>query len=314
MSYCLRIGARPSALALAQAALIARQLVAGVSGLKIELVPIKTSGDKLTNASLARVGGKGLFIRELEEALSGRRIDIAVHSMKDLPATLPSQFRIAAVGKRENPRDALITRHSTGWESMARGARLGTSSARRRFEALRVRPDLDVRPLRGNIDTRLQRLAEGQFDAVILAMAGLKRLDRIEGLKVVELDEETFVPCAGQGALAIETLAESPPDGSGELGAALAGLNHLPSDAEVTAERAFLATIGASCNSPVGAKGAFSASGLLLHGLLFSLDGARSLVERVTSVNHDDPAALGVELGQRMLAQGAAEMIGERHG
>src|ERR1700674_4048221 len=207
MSFRLRIGSRPSALALAQARLIKRQIEAALHGLAAEIVAVSTSGDKLTTASLAQIGGKGLFIRELEQALAAGDVDIAVHSMKDLPAVLPAEFRLAAVPERENPRDALVTRVLGGWNGLRRGARLGTSSTRRQLEALRLRPDLAVMPLRGNIDTRLARLAAGDFDAIILAMAGLRRLGKLDAIACTELDEREFVPSGGQGALAIEARA-----------------------------------------------------------------------------------------------------------
>jgi hydroxymethylbilane synthase len=321
----LRIGSRPSALAIAQAELVKRGLERIVGGLRAEIVSISTTGDKLASASLARVGGKGLFIRELEQALIDRRIDLAVHSMKDLPAMLAPQYRIAAVPERENPCDALVTRAPGGWDAMPTGARLGTSSTRRRFEALRLRPDLDVIPLRGNVDTRLKRLLSGDFDAIILAMAGLRRLDRCDGINLVELDPHGFVPSGGQGALALEALAEGIIGGSAELEAAVAALNHPHSLAEVTAERSFLAAIGASCVSPVGVKGTVGGQTLHLRALLFDPHGSRSMAdEAVAPFQAETPAtaghphapavaaaaALGAQLGRRMLDQGAGDLIG----
>jgi len=310
MTTTLRIGSRPSALALAQTTLIRDSLQKLVPGLVAEVVPIKTSGDKLTTASLARVGGKGLFIRELEQALSEKRIDLAVHSMKDLPALLPPQYRIAAVPPRENPRDALISRADGGWAALKPGARLGTSSSRRRLQALRLRPDLELLPLRGNVDTRLKRLADGDFDAIILAMAGLRRLGRAATANLTELDEQAFIPSAGQGALALEVLADHQPAGSGELEGALAHLNDPQTEAEVAAERSLLATIGASCVSPIGVKATLSEGRLTLRAILFSLDGSQSLAETADQNGLDNAAALGAALGRRMLERGAAELIG----
>jgi len=333
MALTLRIGSRPSALALAQANLVKARLVHAVQDLRIEIdlrveiVPISTSGDKMTSASLARVGGKGLFIRELEQALTDRRIDLAVHSMKDLPAILPAQFRIAAVPEREDPRDVLITCRDGGWDALPPGARLGTSSTRRRLEALCLRPDLDVQPLRGNIDTRLNRLANGDFDAIILAMAGLKRLGRSsDNLFYCLLDASTFIPSGGQGALAIEALADTT-IGPAELEHAVAALNDPRAFAEVTAERSFLATIGASCVSPVGVKAAADGGMLKLCAILFGANGEKSLAGEIeephrfadppattanhpaTTINHP-AAALGAKLGKRMLERGAGELIG----
>lgn len=318
MSFHLRIGARPSALALAQAELIKRRLEAALPGLTADLVTVRTSGDKLTTASLAQVGGKGLFIRELEQALSAARIDLAVHSMKDLPAVLPRGFRLAAVPARENPRDALIARAAGGWNQLPHGARLGTSSTRRRLEALRLRPDLEVIPLRGNVDTRLARLLAGDFDAIILAIAGLRRLGRFDALDCVELDDREFVPSGGQGALALEARAVGLIGGAQEIEAAVASLNDARALAEVTAERAFLATIGASCVSPVGVKATLDDATMQLRALLFSIDGARSLADEIAvpcrvedahSRSAAAAAAIGATLGHRMIDRGARALI-----
>ena len=323
MTAHLRIGARPSALALAQARLVKDALASKVHGLVAEIVPIRTSGDRMQTASLARVGGKGLFVRELEQALSDHRIDIAVHSMKDLPAILPPEYRLAAVPPRENPHDALIVRAGQGWKSLCEGARLGTSSVRRRLEVLRERPDLTVLPLRGNVDTRIQRLQQGDFDAVVLAIAGLRRLGRTEGLHFTELDDNNFIPSGGQGALAIEALCERPLAGSPEMEQALTAINHLPTQAEVTAERTFLAAIGASCVSPVGVLGTMSNSTLMLRTLLFSQDGASTLDGELRHTSDAAPtrganstgieriaADLGMRLAQQMLDNGAGELLG----
>jgi len=307
-----------------QAELIKGRLERTAGGLKAEIVPISTSGDRMSTASLAQVGGKGLFIRELEQALSSGLIDIAVHSMKDLPAALPAPYRIAAVPERENPRDALVTRTGEGWNSLAKGAHLGTSSPRRRLEALRLRPDLTVTALRGNVDTRLGRLFTGDFDAIILAMAGLIRLDRRGSTGVVELDESDFVPAGGQGALAIEALSGNRIGASAELENAVGALNDVRAMAEVTAERSFLATLGASCVSPVGVKGTIEGDLLHVRALLFSVDGTRSLADAIAAAHEINGAsstefhgaawkaavALGTALGHRMIAQGASEMIG----
>jgi hydroxymethylbilane synthase len=328
MSFVLRIGARPSTLALAQARLISDALSERLGGLALEIVPIKTSGDKMQTASLARIGGKGLFIRELEQALSDHRIDAAVHSMKDLPAVLPYQFRLAAVSRREASYDLLLSQRNGGWASLPAGARLGTSSNRRRLQALRVRPDLEVLPLRGNVDTRLRRLRNGEFDAIILAAAGLRRLGlvvndryqatgRLDELSIFQLDPHDFVPSGGQGAMAVEGLRETPVGGSVEIDDAVAGLTDLLTVAEITAERAFLATIGASCISPVGVNGRATEQSLTVRAQLFSADGGRSLSAELADplpvLRRDQleeySARLGERLGRMMLEQGAGELI-----
>ena len=319
MSLRLRIGSRPSALALAQTGLVKEQIEAALPGLNAEIVAISTSGDKLTSASLARIGGKGLFIRELEQALADGRIDLAIHSMKDLPAVMPPQFRLAAVPRREDPRDVLVARAKGGWAGLARGARLGTSSTRRRLEALRLRPDLEVAPLRGNVDTRLARLAAGDFDAIILARAGLSRLGKLDSIEYAELDEREFVPSGGQGALAIEALASGPIGGSREIEAAVASLNEARALAEIAAERAFLAAIGASCVSPVGVRASAGDGTLTVRALLFSTDGSRHLADEIAVPYQIEEAragaaaaagAIGIALGERLIARGARELIG----
>jgi hydroxymethylbilane synthase len=315
MAFRLRIGSRPSRLALTQAEFVRASLSALLPGLSTELVSIRTSGDRIMTPSLAGEGGKGLFIKELEQALSGRRADIAVHSMKDLPAVLSPAYRIAAVPERENPCDALVTRDATGIRSLPPGARLGTSSSRRRFEALKLNPALEVVPLRGNVDTRLQRVLSGELEATILAMAGLKRLGRLKEVRYEELDEREFVPAAAQAALAIETLADGPAGGSAEIERALCALNDPKSACETAAERAFLAAIGASCVTPVGVKATLSEGTLELRAILFSPDGEREMADEIrtpaASADAAAGAALGTKLGERMLGRGARDLLGD---
>jgi len=312
MALKIRIGSRPSKLALAQASLV-RDLIAAKISADIEIVEIRTSGDRMTSASLAAVGGKGLFIKELDQALADRTIDAAVHSMKDLPAVLPEQFRVAAAPGRESTADILVTRDGSWLSALPAGARLGTSSSRRRFQALRINRGLAVLPLRGNVDTRLARVAEGSLDAIIIAMAGLKRLGRVNDVKFVELDARDFIPAGGQGALAIETLAERGA-ASNELDSALAAINDAGAFYETAAERAFLAAIGASCTTPVGVRASVAGDRLALAAMLFSPDGARELSESIEEPIGRElgPAAAegsGRRLAERMLARGAAAML-----
>jgi hydroxymethylbilane synthase len=321
MTSVIRIGSRPSRLALAQAELVRQNLAAVVPSVTIEIVPIRTSGDRMAAATLAEVGGKGLFIKELEQALGEGRIDFAVHSMKDLPAQLASGFRIAAVPERGDPRDAMLSRVGGAIAALPRGARLGTSSARRRFEALRLRPDLDVVALRGNVDTRLARVAAGDFDAIVLAMAGLKRLERGEraadGVALAPLPERDFVPCGGQGALCVEALLGRPVAGSAEIDSAVAALDHPRAHIEVAAERAFLAALGASCVSPIGVFAMLDAVTLNMRALVFSIDGARHMTDEIMDKMVDQApgmpleraAGMGTRLAQRMLAGGARQLI-----
>jgi len=301
----IRIGSRPSQLALVQASMMRERLAAQISDVdpEIEIVEIRTSGDKLTSASLAQVGGKGLFIKELEQALADRKIDAAVHSMKDLPAVLPPNFRVAAVPGRETTSDILVTRDGSALSALPVGARLGTSSSRRRFQALRMNRGLDVLPLRGNVDTRLKRVTDGSFDAIIIAMAGVKRLGRLRDVKFVELDGRDFIPAGGQGALAIEMLAGRDDPVSNELDRALCTINDPRAFYETAAERSFLAAIDASCTTPVGVRASIVGDTLALAAILFSPDGARELSESLEEPLAPDLAPSAAENSGMRLAK-----------
>jgi hydroxymethylbilane synthase len=308
----VRIGSRPSRLALAQAQLVKEQLERNAPGLNCEIVAIKTTGDKLTSASLAAIGGKGLFVRELEQALEAGRIDIAVHSMKDMPARLAPGFKLIAVPPREDTADVLLS-NGPDLAGLAQGARLGTASLRRRFEAALIRSDLDVHPLRGNIDKRLSRLRAGEFDAIILAAAGLRRLGQGALPPMHRLSEDDFVPAGGQGALAIEGRADRVPGGSAEIERAITAMEDFRARIEISAERSFLAEIGASCASPIGVKARAQHERLSLSALLFSLDGTRYLRDSLDVPSGSaisDAEEAGVELARRMIGRGAAQLIG----
>jgi hydroxymethylbilane synthase len=311
MAFKLRIGSRPSRLALAQTEIVRSRLARIVPDLSAEVVEIRTSGDRMASASLAGVGGKGLFIRELEQALLEKRIDLAVHSMKDLPAILDPRFRIAAVSEREDPRDVLVTRDGSPLASLANGACLGTSSLRRRFQVLKANPRLEISPLRGNVDTRLRRVTEGGLDAIVVAMAGLRRLGDSFDVRLTPLDERDFIPAGGQAVLAIETLADI---SSPQLDRALTILNDARARYETTAERAFLAAIGASCATPVGVKATVAKEAVSLRAILFSGDGSAEMFDEVEEPLDVDLApsvaqSLGARLGERMLARGADRLI-----
>jgi hydroxymethylbilane synthase len=317
MASTIMIGSRGSVLALAQAEIVRARLARILPSVTIRIEAIRTSGDRMTTESLAPIGGKGLFIKELEEALASRRIDLAVHSMKDVPSTLAPEFRIAAVPGREDPHDVLVSRDGAALGALKPGARLGTSSARRRFQALRVNPSVTVMPLRGNLDTRLKRLAENEIDAIVIALAGLRRLGRAEAFKfITPLDEADFVPAGGQGALAVEGLADGKLGHSSELEHALVAIDDARARYEVTAERTFLATIGASCATPVGVRAAAGTGALKIRAMLFSPDGSRVLDDSIDEPLDADlapsaAAASGERLGERMLARGAREMVGD---
>jgi hydroxymethylbilane synthase len=241
----LRIGSRGSQLALWQANHISALLRA--RGHEIEIEIIHTTGDKITDVALAMVGTKGMFTKEIEEALAAGRVDLAVHSLKDLPTELPPGFEIAAITKREDPRDAFCSRHYSSFQELPQGARVGTSSLRRQAQLKAVRPDLDIHPLRGNVDTRLRKLEQGEYDAIILASAGLKRLGKTEHVKQI-IPSEIMCPAAGQGALGIEIRL-----GDAATREHLEFLNDPAARAATTCERALLNRLGGGCQVPIGA-------------------------------------------------------------
>ncbi|MEM6641168.1 MAG: hydroxymethylbilane synthase, partial [Pseudomonadota bacterium] len=247
MTDVLRIATRQSRLALWQAQWVARLLADAHPDLMVELVPMTTEGDRRLDASLAKIGGKGLFIKELEVAMLEGRADLAVHSMKDVPAQMPDGFHIAAVLPREDPHDALVSHKVGALDELPDGAVVGTSSLRRQSQLRHHRPDLQLRPLRGNVDTRLGKLDAGDYDAIILAAAGLKRLGFNERI-TQRIPTEVSLPAAAQGAVGIECLSDAP-----EVTARLAVLNDPVCDTALRAERAFCSALGASCTSPVAA-------------------------------------------------------------
>jgi hydroxymethylbilane synthase len=283
----LRLGTRGSALALVQAELVARALADDV-----EIVPITTSGDRS-----APVGDKSRFVKEIEEALLREEVDLAVHSAKDVPAELPEGLSIVGVPERADPRDALCGAASL--DELGSGSVVGTSSLRRRSQLLALRPDLEVRELRGNVDTRLRRLAEGDFDAVVLAAAGLARLERSgEGRPLEEL-----LPAAGQGCLALEARSED-----GQVADAAGAITDPAALVALTAERAVLDGLEASCHTPVGAHAAFDASALQVSAYVGRPDGS-AWVRDALEGDPADPAAVGAEVAERLLSAGAEDLL-----
>ena len=298
----LRIATRKSLLALWQAQHVAMLLRQAHSGLEIELVPMVTQGDRIQDRSLASIGGKGLFIKELEVALEEERADMAVHSMKDLPGDLPAALTIAAVLERADPRDALVTAKSSGFEDLPRGARVGTSSLRRQAQLLAARPDLRIETLRGNVDTRLRRHDAGEMDAIVLACAGLTRLG-LESRITARLDPKICLPAVAQGVIGIE--CRSADERTLQL---VSALNHPASRIVMDAERAFAHRLGGSCQSPIAAHARLDGRSLILEGLVAEPDGSRLLRDSATG-SAEDPAALGVRLAERMLAAGAGPLL-----
>jgi hydroxymethylbilane synthase len=302
----LRIGTRGSVMALHQAHLVRDRLIAAHPALAeprmVELVPIRTTGDRVQNRLLAEIGGKGLFTKEIEEALLDRRIDLAVHSLKDMETILPPGLAISCVLPRDDPRDALVTRDGTGLDALPRGAKIGTAALRRRAQLLRRRGDLEIVPIRGNVDTRLNKLAAGEIDGLLLALCGLERLGRADAVSEI-IPVEAMLPAVGQGALAIETCADD-----GELRDWLMPLHDAGSAACVAAERAMLAALDGSCRTPIAGLAQLDGDRLSLKGLLLAADGsAERRAEAVGSAS--DPAALGDEVGER-LRRGAGPEFG----
>jgi len=297
----LRLGTRASALARWQAQWVAEQLLA--RGVEVELVPITTRGDASTEDSVARLGGTGVFTKELERALLADTIDLAVHSLKDLPTDAVEGLRLAAVPERASPLDALISREGRALAQLPPGAVVGTGSLRRRAQLLHVRPDLEMRDVRGNVDTRIQKLGAGQYDAIVLAEAGLTRLG--EQARITEiLGPEIMLPAVGQGALGIETRLDD-----GATNAAIAPLDHAPSRSAVLAERSLLRALLGGCLAPVGAWAREQAAGeLCLDAVVVSADG-RCRLAATLSGSADDPEELGRRVASILLAEGAAELI-----
>jgi hydroxymethylbilane synthase len=299
----LRIGSRGSQLALWQANHIAALLRERGHEVAIEI--IHTTGDKITDVALAKVGTKGMFTKEIEEALAAGRIDLAVHSLKDLPAELPLGFEIAAITKREDPRDAFCSRHYTKIEDLPKKAHVGTSSLRRQAQLKAIRPDLDIHPLRGNVDTRLRKLEQGEYDAIILASAGLKRLGKTGLIKQI-IPAEIMCPAAGQGALGIEIRA-----GDAAMRELLAFLDDPAARAATTCERALLNRLGGGCQVPIGAFAEVRKGKLHLESIVADPDGARLLRD---SRDGDDPEQLGNEAGAALLARGGDKILAAVYG
>jgi hydroxymethylbilane synthase len=300
---CLRIGSRGSQLALWQARHIGALL--RERGHCLEPVIIKTTGDNITDVPLAQVGTKAMFIKEIEEALAEERVDLAVHSLKDLPTEVAAGFEVAAITAREDPRDVFCSIHFAGIAELPRGARIGTSSLRRQSQLKAVRSDVDIHPLRGNVDTRLGKLEAGEYQAVILAAAGLNRLGKTELIRQV-IPPEVICPAAGQGALAIEIRA-----GDSIAKEAVAFLEDNSARASTTCERALLKTLGGGCQVPVGALADVRNGTLHLDAILASPDGSKLLRE---SQDGSDPVQLGESTGKALLRRGGAVILEQLYG
>lgn len=297
----IRIATRKSALALWQAKHVADALRPLPQVTSVELVPLTTRGDEVLDRSLQKIGGKGLFMKELEVAMEAGDADIAVHSMKDVPANMPERFCIAAVLERANPADALVGKNLG---ELAQGARVGSSSLRRQAQLLALRPDIRVEPLRGSINTRLQKLEDGQYDAIILACAGLERLGLEAHISEI-FSPDQMLPAAAQGVIGIECLEDRT-----ELLQLLELLDHAATRTVITAERAVAKQLQADCQSPVATFGEIDGTTLNLRAMVASPDGRKIIREQVSGPA-DDPEALGISLSGKLLDMGAAALLAQ---
>ena len=298
----IRIGTRSSKLAMWQANFIADQLRKQYPSIKVELVNVTTKGDKILDAPLSKIGGKGLFTKELEVQMLNKNIDLAVHSLKDVPVELADDFSLAAITKRHEPFDAFVSSNYSSFNELPQNAKIGTSSLRRRAQLLNIRPDLTIVDLRGNVDTRIKKLDSGEFDAIILAAAGLKRLgynDRITEIMPPSL----MLPAVGQGALAIEVLKSND-----EICNILKFLDDVETRAAVSAERAFLKVVEGGCQVPVGVYAVVFGSKVTVEAIIASIDGKNIVRDKITGTT-DSAEQLGIELANRLLNAGGREIL-----
>ncbi len=298
----IRIATRESLLALWQAEYVSTALQKGHPGLEVELIKMRSQGDRILDTPLAKIGGKGLFVKELEEGMLAGSADIAVHSMKDVPMQLPDGLHLAAICPREDPRDAFVSNSYMRLEDLPEGAVVGTSSMRRQCQLLARRPDLQIKFLRGNVQTRLGKLDAGEYDAIILASAGLKRLGRADRItETVEID--TLLPAVGQGAVGIECRQDD-----AAVNLLLAPLNDPHTSAQVAAERAMNRRLEGGCQVPIGGYAELDHDLIHLQGLVGSVDGKR-IIRGHISGRPESGEALGVALADDLLAQGAREIL-----
>jgi len=299
----LRIGSRGSILARWQAEFVRKQLFQ-IAGVEAEIIIIKTSGDKMQQAPLTQIGGKGIFIKELEEALLEETVDLAVHSVKDIPTETPSRLHFPAVCRRDDVRDCLVSNHGTTLANLKPGARVGTSSLRRQAQLRHHRPDLDIRELRGNVDTRLRKVESGEYDAIVLSKAGLDRLGW--SAKITEpLSTDISLPAVGQGAIAIESRVKNQ-----ETSDILGKLDDNETRTAIIAERALLSKLQGGCQVPVGAWARFERAELVMDAVVCSVDGKEHVRQRATAPP-EQAAQLGEHLAQVLIDSGARNILDE---
>ncbi|MBW2569174.1 MAG: hydroxymethylbilane synthase [Deltaproteobacteria bacterium] len=302
MKKNIKIGTRGSNLALWQARWVQSTLQTIHPSFSFEIVTIKTKGDKILDVPLAKVGGKGLFVKEIEEALLDKRIDLAVHSMKDMPAEVPDGLCIGAVPERESPQDVLISQKGVLFSELSTGAGIGTSSLRRSSQLLHLRPDLKILPLRGNLGTRLKKVKAGDMDAIILAAAGVKRLG-FENRITEYIDENIMLPAVGQGALCIEIRENDP-----VIKPLIATLDHRQTKKVVSGERAFLHRLEGGCQVPIAAHGKIENNIFTLNGLVATIDG-KVIIKDTVSGSIDNAESIGIQLAENLISMGAKEIL-----
>lgn len=300
----ITVGSRGSRLALRQTDLVLAELIRRFPGRRFEVQEVRTTGDRRSEVSLAAIGGQGVFVKELEAALRARRVDLAVHSLKDVPTEVGRGLVMAAVTERADVRDAVVSRGHRRLAELPAGSRVGTGSLRRAVQVRALHPDLEVVELRGNVDTRLRKVEEGLVDAAILAAAGLSRLGYLERAAEL-LDTDAMLPAVGQGALTLEARADD-----AEVIEMASTLDHCQTRLAVTAERAFLARLGGGCRLPMAALGIVEGDSLRLRGLIADPEGRR-LLRGEAAGPASEAEALGASLAEQLLAQGAAELIAE---
>nr|Q31JG5.1 RecName: Full=Porphobilinogen deaminase; Short=PBG; AltName: Full=Hydroxymethylbilane synthase; Short=HMBS; AltName: Full=Pre-uroporphyrinogen synthase [Hydrogenovibrio crunogenus XCL-2] len=304
MKKTLRIATRKSPLAMWQAEFVKAELEKHHEGLTVELLPMSTKGDKILDVPLAKIGGKGLFTKELEDRMLAGEADIAVHSMKDVPMVLPEGFALGAILERHEPTDAFVSNDYAHFEELPQGAVLGTSSLRRKAQLMAARPDLVVKDLRGNVGTRLGKLDAGDYDAIVLATSGLKRLELDERIRH-ELSPETCLPAVSQGTLGIEYFEKDP-----EVLELIQVLNHRDTEIRTLAERAMNHRLEGGCQVPIGVYAELEDDQIYLRGLVGALDGSEILRSEARG-SQKDPETLGVYVAEQLLEQGAGEILKE---
>ena len=303
----LRIGTRGSRLALAQSEWVKGQIEAGNPDVRVELVRIKTKGDKILDSPLSEVGGKGLFVKEIEDALLRKEVDVAVHSVKDVPTDLPDGLHLSVFPEREDPHDAFISLKYKTLAELPEGASVGTSSLRRSAQLLHMRPDLNVVSLRGNVDTRLKKLESGDLMGILLATAGLRRLGLSSKISQI-LSPDQILPAIGQGAIGLEKRRDDE-----EVQKLLLFLNHEPTEVTVRAERAFLKELEGGCQVPIAAHGLLDGDRLILKGMVAELNGSKVIRDELIG-KKDRPEDIGVSLARRLLASGADQILERIYG